>query len=264
VFVVAVAELAGEPQAEAVALAADLGVTAYDARLLLAAGLPAVVRSTPDRDAALELLRRLRARGHGALACDAAAVVASADMVSMRHFRVEPAQVVLDDRPDLALPYDDVVALVLAAHRARSETVTVTRESRLSVGRAIMTSGLSMTKSIEKQTRSVSDEREHVLYVFRRSGQTPWMLHERGTAWSGHGRTVAPSEGENFRLTVAALRERAPGAAYDERLVARRAPERAALSGGRSGSTVRTSSEGAIDLLAHVLALWLTRGRAAP
>jgi hypothetical protein len=213
----------------------------------------------PERTAALELLGRLRARGHGAIAFDAAAVVASASMVSMRHFRLDARGLTLDDQPALALPFDDVAALVLASHRTRSEVSTVTRENRLSMGRALLTSGLSVTKSVEKEVRSVTDEREHVLYVFRRSGQTPWLLREHGTVWSGHGRPLAPSEGENFRLAVASLREHAPGAAYDDRLVSRRAPERAAVSGTGSTSTVKTSSDGAVDLLAHVMALWLAR-----
>ncbi|HEY6461657.1 MAG TPA: hypothetical protein VIY73_15925, partial [Polyangiaceae bacterium] len=83
-YVVAIAELKGSIEDEAPNLAEDLGATAYDARLLLAAGAPIVAKTTPDREAALELLARLRARGHGAVACDTSAVVSSADMVAMR------------------------------------------------------------------------------------------------------------------------------------------------------------------------------------
>jgi hypothetical protein len=262
VFVVAIADLEGTIDAEATALAADLGCTAYDARLLLAPGTPCVVRTTSDKAAALDLLGRLRARGHGAIACDTAAVVPSSEMVSMRRFALGDTSVSLGDRPDETLPYDDVLALVAAVHRSRVDVETRSRERKLSVGRAIMTSGLSMTKTVTRETRASTEEKSAVLHVFRRSGATPWILHERGTIWAGHGRPLAPSESENFGIAVAALRDRARRAIYDDRLVSRRTGERATLSGGANATgstTVKTSSESAVDLLAHLLALWLAR-----
>jgi hypothetical protein len=259
VFVVAVAELKGTTESEAAALAADLGVTPYEARLLLAPGTPAVVKTTPDRGLALELLARLRARGHGAVACDTSAVVASSAMVAMRRLRVGEQAVTLDDRPGDRLPHDDVLALVAAVHRRRVDTASQTRETKLSVGRAVMTGGMAFTKTVKTDSRSATEDREAVLYVFRRSGATPWILHEHGTSWAGVGRPLAPSEGENFRLAVELLRALAPAAAFDDRLVTRRAPERASLSGGGGTTTVTTSSEAGMDLLAHLVAMWFAR-----
>lgn len=258
-YVVAIAELRGSIESEAAPLAADLGATAYDARLMLAPGLPAVVKTTPDKATALDLLARLRARGHGAVACDASAVVGSPAMVSMRRLRVGEQAVTLDDRPGERLPYDDVMALVAAVHRRRVDTATQTRETKLSVGRAVMTGGVAFTKTVKTDTRTATEEREAVLYVFRRSGATPWILHEHGTSWAGLGRSLAPSESENYRLAVETLRALATGAAFDDRLVTRKAPERAALSGGARSTTVTTSSEAGMDLLAHLVAMWIAR-----
>jgi len=260
VFVVAIAELAGRLEDEATALAADLGATAYDARMLLAAGLPAVVRTTSDKPQALDLLARLRGRGHGAVACDSAAVVASGAMMAMRRFRLGEAAVTLDDRPGESLPYDDVLALIAAVHRTRAQTETHVTEKKLSVTRAIVTSGLSMTKTVKKESHAASEERENVLYVFRRSGAMPWLLREGGVAdWSRHGQPLAASRLENFRLTVGALRAKAPGATFDDRLVTRKVQERAALAVGAGTKSITTSSDGSVDLLAHLLALWIAR-----
>ena len=261
-YVVAIAELRGDIDAEAAPLAADLAVTAYQARLLLAPGTPAVLLTTPDKARALDLLARVRARGHGAVACDLAAVVDSADMVSMRRFRLGADAVDLEDRPGERLPYDDVLALVAAVHRHRTDTSTRTRETRFSASRAVMTSGLSMTRTIQTESHASHEERDAVLYVFRRSGSTPWILHEHGTAWAGHGRPLAASAHENFRLAVAALRELAPGAAHDDRLVTRKAPEQASVQGGAASTTVRTSSQSGMDLLAHLVALSAARREA--
>ena len=259
-FVVAIAELHGSVEDEAAPLAADLGVTAYDARLLLATGTPAIVKTTPDKALALELLARVRARGHGAVACDAAAVVSSADMVAMRRPRLEKDAVTLHDRPGERLPYADVLALLPAVHQRRVDTATQTRETKLSMGRAVMTGGMAFTKTVKTTTRNATEERDVVLYVFRASGAPPWLLRERGTSWVGLGLPLAPSEGENYRLAVAALRERAPGATFDERLMTRKAGERSSLSGGGGNTTVKTSSQAGVDLLAHVLGLWIARG----
>ena len=263
VFVVALTELKGSLDDEASALARDLGSTAYDARLLLAPGLPAVLRRTLEREPALELLSKVRGRGHGAVACDLSAVASSDTMTSMRRFRLGETEITLDDDPEAHLPYADVVALVPAVHRSRTDTATVSRETKLSVGRALMTSGLSMTKTVTKQAHASTEAREGVLYVFRRGGAGPWLLREHGGVWAGHGRPLAPSESENFRIAVSRLRELATGAAFDDRLVTRRAPERAALSGGNSNTTVKTSSESGVDLLAHLLAMWLARSPAS-
>jgi hypothetical protein len=266
VFVVALTELRGPLEDEAAALARDLACTVYDARMLLVPGTPAILRRTPDREPALDLLSRVRARGHGAVACDLTAVTSSDAMTSMRRFRLGEEAVTLDDDPASRLPYDDVAALIPAVHRSRTDTQTVSRERKISIGRALMTSGLSMSKTVTKSSRDATEERENVLYVFRRSGGAPWFLREHGTAWTGHGQPLARSEAENFRIAVAVLREKAAAAAFDDRLVARKAPERAALSGAAStsGMTVKTSSDSGVDLLAHLLALALAKGMRLP
>ncbi len=259
-FVVAIAELAGRLEDEATALGADLGATAYDARKLHASGLPAVVRTTGDKAQALDLLARLRARGHGAVACDSAAVVASGAMVAMRLFRLGPAAATLDDRPGEALPYDDVLAIVAAAHRTRAQTETSVSEKKLSIARAVVTSGLSMTKTVKKESHAATDDRDNVLYLFRRSGAPPWLLREGGVGdWSGHGQPLAASRLENFRLTVGALRAMAPGATFDDRLVTRKVQERASLAVGAGSKSITSSSDASVDLLAHLLALWIAR-----
>jgi hypothetical protein len=260
VFVVAVADFCRGLEEDLPALGVDMGATAYDARLLVAAGTPAIVRTTPDRALALDLLTRLRARGHGAVACDATAVVAAADMVAIRRPRLEGDAIAIDDRTNDRLPYDDVLALVPAVHRRRIDAATQTRETKVSMGRALLTGGMSFTKTVKTNTHNATEERDGVLYVFRRSGALPWILREHGTGWGALGLPLAPSESENYRMALAALRERTPGATFDDRLMKRKAGERSALSGGGGNTTVKTSSEGGVDLLAHLLAMWIARG----
>jgi hypothetical protein len=259
VYVVAIVELKSTIDDEAAALATDLGETLYEARLTLAAGTPVIVLTTPDRERALDLLARLRGRGQSAVAFDSSAVVSSTAMTSMRRFRLGPSSISLDDG-GADLRYDDVSALIGAVHRQHTAHETETRERKLSVGRAIASGGLLMTKTVKSGARTETTHREPVLYVFHRAGGAPWLLRERGTSWAGHGRAISPLAFENFQTTVNLLREHASHAAYDDRLVTKRAaPVRFASSNSAAGTTTTSSSEGGIDLLAHVLALWLAR-----
>jgi hypothetical protein len=258
VFVVAILELAGALEDEAAALAADLGSTAYEVRLILAAGTPSVVLQTAEKERAVALLGRIRARQHGAAACDDAAVVSSADMKAMRDFTLG-ADALIDSEGD-PMAYDDLLALVPAVHKKRTETQTESRSQKFSPFAAMASGGLVMRRESVTTTRERTDEREHVLYMYRRGGGLPWILREQGSRYTGLGAELGRTQRENFLTTIKTLRARAPWAAYDERLLTiRRVPERSEISGGASNRVVVDSSVRGTDLLAHFVALWAAR-----
>jgi len=258
-FAVGIAKLATSPDGEAALLARELDLTVYEVRLMLAPGLPAIVRMTADQARAVELLGRLRSRGHEALVVDVSAVVPSAEMVSSRRFHFEADALIADDPPERSLPYADIAVLVRAAHRTAVESTTTQKKKSLSLGRALLTGGLVMRKTKETSTTTHREEREEVLYVFRRSGQTSWLLREHGTRYDGLGDRMAPSEHANFVTMVELLRSHAPRSVYDDRLVHRKVPDRIAQSAVQFSTRERrfeTSSAAGMDLFAHLLALW--------
>jgi hypothetical protein len=262
VFAVALFELATSIDAEAAALATDLGTTLYEERMHLAAGLPLIVRTSAEREPAADLLRKLRARGHGAVACDARAVVPAEQMIPMRTFALEDDAITLSDRPDERLPYDDILAMLRARHRTESRTRTEVSEKRLSLGRAVATGGLMLRKGVTREESTTSAAEEQILYVFRRSRETPWLLRERATSYAAAlGADLVPSSAQNFLRTIDALRKRAPEARYDERLLqVRRIQTRSIRTGTKTSETLAVSTAPGIDLLAHLTALWLGRG----
>jgi len=262
-YVVAILELGTSVEAEAAALAADLGSTAYEQRLHLVAGLPAVVLSTADPARARALLRSLRARGHGALAIDAAAVVSSGDMVPLRRGRLEPGALAAEDpaAPGIPgepatvverLPFDDVLSLIRATHRQRIEAKVEVTERKFGAGRALISGGLVTSKTVTREETRINNERAEVLYIFRRSGERPWLLREQSANYGWLGSKLAPSSLQNFTATVSLLRERAPAAVYDERLTG---PRRQIHFAGSDAA----SPDPAADLLAHLLALWASK-----
>ncbi len=259
--VVAIAELATPIEAEAAALAADLGTTAYEERLKLAAGLPAIVLTSADPAPARELLAKLRARRHGAVSCDAAEVVPSSAMVPLRRFTFEPDALVATDVPGARLPYDDILGIFRASHQTRTETRTEGKSKQFSAGRALLTGGLVLTKNVSREEKNITQEREQLCYLFRVGGDTPWLLRERGTHYAGLGSAVGPSSAQNFVATLARLRKLSPGAVYDERLMnPRNAPSRPIRTGSGSSESVGVSSASGVDLIAHLLALWIRGG----
>jgi hypothetical protein len=232
-YLVALTSPAKRIDDEARALATDLGTTPYEARLKLAAGVPAIVLSTPDRTRADALAAALRARGHLALVCATSEVVAASAMTSLRRFQ-------LDDDAILAgearLPWDDMSALVRATHRRIIETTEKVKEKQLSIGRAIATGGLVMRKTTTRDVTTRNEDTEPVLYLFRASGEPAWILRERGTHFGALGARLSQMSSQNFATTVEVLRSRAPHARFDDRLLAR-----------------KPSFED-VDLLAHLIA----------
>jgi len=218
-----------------------------------------VVLTTVDRAEATALLTKLRARKHGAIACDVSAVVGHEAMIPMRGFTLEPDAVVAGEE---RLAHGEIVTLLRAMHRTSTETRGETKSRQLSAGKALLTGGLAFSKTVTREEKSVAQASEQVLYIFRANRETPWLLRERGTSYAGLGPRLAASSTQNFLTTIAYLREKAPTALYDERLLnPRNATTRLSRSGSASASTLQSSSAGGVDLIAHLIASWSARGR---
>jgi hypothetical protein len=255
VDIVALTALRSSVEDEAPRLAADLGSTPYDTALLLRSPPPVPLLRTDDRARALALLAKLRERGHEAVACDASAVVAADAMTQLRAFRLEADALVVTSatvEPE-RVAWGDVVALVRAMHRTRTEHVEKSSERKFSLGRAAMSGGVLMTKTVTNATKHTNEEREQVLYVFRR-GAAPLLVTQSRARYDGLGADLRPSQIENFATLIRLLRERTPDAVYDERLLAPRPGLDRVRAGAASGSVSASSSDG-IDLLAHLIAL---------
>lgn len=237
VYLVAITKLASSVEDEARALAADLGGVPYDHRLKLAAGVPAIVLSTPDLEAARTCAQRISARGHGVYACSGEDVFAADDMVLLRKFEFAPDALVSLDGTGARLPWDDITALVRATHRTSTETTTTVTEKKFSASRAIATGGLMINKKTTTTTTTHASDSQAVLYIFGKRGTVPWLLREQHARYDALGDAVTLHSLENFQLVVAELRRRAPQAVFDERLMTRKAAQAAD-----------------IDVLAHVVA----------
>lgn len=216
--VVAITALATPLEVEAKALAGDLGTIAYEERLKLTAGVPAIVLTTTDEAAAQALLAKLRARGHRAITCRRSDVVPASAMVSLRRFQLDADALLAEGA---RLPWTDIAALVHARHAIHTESVEVVKDKKFNLGRAVMTGGLVMRKTEKREVVTRTEDTEHVLYVFRAGGGTPWLLREQNTHYGALGAALAPTAPRNFAIAVEELRARAPHARFDDSLVRR-------------------------------------------
>ncbi len=263
VFVVAIVALAGTAESEAPELAQDLGIGAYEAGQLLRGGTPFVTMRTGDRRTAVSHLDRLRLRGHEAVGFDAESVVSSANMGEVKGFAFEGEGIrfQLRGRPDDFVSFDDFVCFVRAVHRTSERVTTKTRERSFDFKKFAISGGIAMTKVVEKESSVQHEEREPVVYLFRRTS-TPILFCATRAKYLGLGPDVRPTQLENFERTLASLREKAPHAPYDDRLVGlRRIHEKVTLP--TRGQEVVSSAQG-VDLLAHVVAMTVSRAGANP
>jgi hypothetical protein len=244
---VAIAELTGAIEAAAGPLAAAIGTTAYELKLVLNAGLPAVLLATVDPARAASVVAAIRRAGHLAVVCDRAECTPSTRMTSLRDFRLDGDGLRASADSPARLPYQRIGAMLRATHRRTIETTEKVEERKFRPGMAVLTGGLVLSKKTSREVTTQAHERDQVLYVFRTDGEPPWILRERQAHYGGLGKDLRPTSLENFQTTIRQLRERSPGAAYDERLM--------------TGRPIRGVADGsdATDLLAHLLAAHLCR-----
>jgi hypothetical protein len=245
VYVVAIVEWKGPadgPASGLGALAAALETTAYELKLTLSAGFPAVVLATVDESRAAAAMNAIDRHGHRAAMCHRATMVPSAAMTTLRDFALGEDVLISASAAGELMPYADVLALFRATHRTTTTSVEEVKERKLRPGMAIATGGLILSKKTTREVTTKTETREQVLYIFSKSGAPPWILRERGARYTGLGADLRPTSLENFATTIRRLREAAPHAYYDERLL--------------SGRPIRGVAEGveATDILAYLLA----------
>ena len=255
-LLVAIADVHGNLAHEAAPLAAILGVAAYDVKLWLSAALPRVVFQSESREEADAVLRAIRARGHGALVCDASAIVTS-DVVNVKRISLDATGIGGNDGAGDRLPYDSIGALIHVATRNDVERITRESEPPNASGYAGRP-----PQTVVRDRASHDHILEHALFVFPVDGLRPWVISEHGTKYLGLGAAMRPTAHENFHATLDVLRERAPGAPYDDRFVGSpRTPNRVLRVRG-SGAPEIPAEHG--DPSVHLLALWLMRGSGGP
>lgn len=241
------------------ALATAAGITPAEARLRLVTEPPMLLAlAPPERVDAL--LAALRHGGLTVLALDAA-VPSDAERTVVRTVQFGPTAATFQPRtaPPVQLPWTEVGALLRGSRLVRSETETVHTSKKGSLAMAIVSQGLKTSRTVERTERSQQDETEQVIFVYGRGGQR-MVLRERELDFSCLGPAMQPTRLANMVTLARLLKDKAPQAFYDERLLrlGRRplppfvgSGESLAQSGPQAQKRLDTSR--GLDVLAEVL-----------
>src|SRR5512142_774218 len=152
------------------ALADAGGQTLAEARMRLAPEPPALVARL-EADAADALVAALRKAGVAALAVEAK-VPTDRDRTIVRALSFGSRGVTFSSRAGASrvVSWGDVVAILRGVRAASSQVEREERSKRLSVGRAVLTGGLVMTRTTSKAVRSYEESTEQVILLYPRDG----------------------------------------------------------------------------------------------
>jgi len=247
-----------DPDRAVLALVESAGMTQAEARMRLAPEPPALLARVPAERAS-ELVAALGRAGAVALAIDEA-VPSDADRFQARSFVFQDAGPTFTARggATLALGWAEV-RLVLRGLRTDRTTTEHTETSRgFSMGRAVLTGGLVLTKKTSSTVRGSQEDSEQLLLVHGDGGERI-LLAEKTLEFSGLGPLLQPVRTANIGVLAQELKRRAPGAFHDDRLVRLGRRSLPFVLGGehvlRSGSSEvrRSETRSSVDVLAEVL-----------
>jgi hypothetical protein len=255
-YVVAVMRWGPPLQEELPALAARLGMVAYDLRLRLTGGLPVVFARVADGVEAAGHVEFLRARGHGAVSCDADAVPGPEDQLVPIDF--EPTATALHGMSTggrrFELPYTEILAMVHVACVTSAEHTVTTQEKKFAPGRAVLSGGMVLRKKVDRVDKTVTQEQEQMIYMFCGSHPALCVWKELTLRYEGLGDQRQLTAAQNFATLSKRLRTLAPHAFHDQRLLThKRRADISVFAGGARERRLETSNARENDLAAFLL-----------
>jgi hypothetical protein len=145
---------------------------------------------------------------------------AQGDRFVVRSFSFEQSSLRVESRQndEMTVDYGDV-SLILCGKGIMTETESSTETStKFSLGRAVMTSGLVMTKKEEKHHEHVTENREGFIHLIVKQNKTI-VFRENDLDYSSLGDAMKPTRYANFTYIAAELRKRCHNVTYDDSLL---------------------------------------------
>jgi hypothetical protein len=262
---VAIVRAPERPGEAASAFAEAAGVALAEARMRLAPEPPAVLARL-ESERADALVAALREAGMSALAVPDP-VPHDDDRVVARSFSLDEAGATFTSRSgeSIRMEWNGVLAILRGVRASRSDVERSERTRSFSVGMAVATGGLKMTRTSTSTARSSEESAEQVILVQGRDGGVV-LLAEQALDFSCLGSAMGASSTSNMVELARRLRERASGAFSDDRLLRLGRRPLPFLARGearsRSGATTvtRTDTTGSLDVLAEVMRRAIVEG----
>src|SRR5689334_18374070 len=200
---VAIVRAPADGEAAAKALAAASGLTLAEARMRLAPEPPALLARLPPDEAAA-LVAALRKSGLASLAVDMHG--AGKDRLAAHSVSFGDSGVTFTPRfgDALELPWGDLVAILRGLRASRSEVERTEKSRRFSLGRAVVTGGLAISRTSKKTVHERTESAEQVIFAYARDGRAAVLAeHQLDFSCLGaviqhrqHGRAGPPAARE--------------------------------------------------------------------
>ncbi len=214
------------------ALADASGATLYEARsrLRVSGKGPLVVSVSGERDAVEKVVKKLQSGGFDAIVLDPNEIESGSNQFIVKKFRLDDEELVVESGKDrsLAVEYRSIDLILRGTCIAlRSETRSV-KERKFSLGRAVLSGGLVITRT-KKSTRQVTTEDREGFFNLYSGNRLTLVFRESALIYDSLGPALKASRVANFAYLLAELRQRQPDAVFDDRLLRR--AEQAVLLG---------------------------------
>ena len=247
------------------AFAAASGLTLAESRMRLAPEPPALLARL-EAGPAEALVASLRKAGLAALAVDAD-VPTDADRTVALRVAFDPQGIAFTPRSGeaMSVAWSDVLAVLRGSRESSLEAEHRERSKTLSLGMAVATGGLVLTRTSTRTVHSSDTSFQQVILVYARDGRAAALV-EGQVDFSCLGPELQPASTANMATLGRRLRERATGAFYDDallRLGRRPLPFVAgneARSATSSSVVVRRNTAASLDVLAEVLRQAVSQG----
>jgi hypothetical protein len=230
--IVAVHNLGQDKETHAAAFASALGITRYEAlsRLRSPGDGPFTVAVFADQQRAMQLEEKLRSAGFGAVVLTEAEIIAESTPLIARTFILSEHELAVGTETGrrLNISFQDIRLILRGTGIVRGTATETVKDRSLSLGRAVLSGGLMLTKTTKTVREVVTEERTAFFNLY--AGDHPAVVfRENALVYDSLGPALQSSRALNFSSLIAELRRRAPDAQYDERLLTR--PAQVALLG---------------------------------
>ena len=222
--VLAIYDVKENKQELAGVLAKVLNVTVFEANLRLRTpgSGPFVVGVFAEEVQATKLADELKSKRFSAVVLNNDEIKVEADKWLVRRFDFGEKDLIVksNDGRSLTIAYNNIKLILHGIGIFSHTSMETTNKRTMSLGNAVLTGGLKMTKTTKITHEVTKEERERFLTLY--TGELPTLaFNETGLVYDSLGPALGLSRSVNFGHLAAELRRLCRGAQYDERLLSK-------------------------------------------
>ena len=195
-----------------------LGILVFEARQKITGGNPVTIANFSVQQQAENIATQLSRNGVPAFIVD---THDHQPLFQVSQFELKPQGLQIESTEGQRLNIDySKITLILAASYSdgQMETIKTTTSRKFSMGKTLLAGGIPMTKKIKKNRISGGKDRDKTLWLYS-DKQEIVIFNRNRLNYAGLGGARQLTRELNFTHLQNKLRQRAPQARYDERLM---------------------------------------------